>query len=106
MKKLTKKLIEEMKADTTNVIFENSGFIKIVKENGDVVLDWINENTLEFAIDNYEELDKVCNSFYKNLVSKKYKGSALDKIAQAESSYTDHDKAVINNVNHTKLMGF
>ena len=96
-------MIESMKVG--NVVFEKDGFVKILAQNGDVVIDWVNEKTLKFAVDNYDELDKACDSFYKELVAKKYTGSALEKIAKTEAEYSDHDKAVLASVNMDKLLG-
>ena len=104
MRKLTNKMIESMKAG--NVVFEKDGFVKILAQNGDVVIDWVNEKNLKFAVDNYDELDKACDNFYKELVEKKYTGSALEKIAKVEAEYSDHDKAILASVNMDKLKGF
>lgn len=106
MRKLTKTVVENLKKGANNVVFEKDEFIKILAQNGDVVIDWVNEKTLKFAVDNYEELDKACDNFYKELVEKKYTGSALEKIAKAEAECSEHDKAVLASVNMNKLMGF
>lgn len=106
MKKLTKTVVESLKKDSNNIVFEKDGFIKILAQNGDVVIDWVNEKTLKFAFDNYDELDKVCDNFYRKLVEKKYTGSALEKIEKGEAEYSDHDKAILASVNMDKLMGF
>lgn len=106
MRRLTREMIENWKSENDNVVFQKDGFIKILAQNGDIVVDWINEKTLKFAFDNYDELDKACDNFYKKLVSKKYTGSNLEKIAKAEAEYSENDKAVLASVNMDKLMGF
>ena len=47
MRKLTKTVVESLKNDANNVVFEKDGFIKILAKNGDVVIDWVNEKKLE-----------------------------------------------------------
>lgn len=107
MRKLSKALIQTMKNDVNNVVFEKDGFVKILAKNGDVVVDWVNADTVKFAVDNYDELETACNEFFLNLVNKKYNGlSNIEKIKKAESEYTEHDKAVLASVNMDKLMGF
>ena len=104
MRKLTNKMIEDFKVG--NVVFEKDGFVKILAQNGDIIVDWVNEKTLKFAIDNYDELDKACDNFYKELTSKKYTGSNLEKITKAETEYSENDKATLESVNMDRLMGF
>ena len=110
MKKLTKAVVETLKKDTNNIVFEKDGFIKIVKKNGDGVCDWIKPDTLQAAVDNYDELEDGCieyRDFFRKLIEKKYAGmSLLERIADVEKSYSEHDKAVLASVNMDKLMGF
>lgn len=109
MKKLTKAVVDTLKKDTNNIVFEKDGFIKILAKNGDNVLDWVNVDTLKFVVDaKYDELEKECDAFWKAYTAKKYEGlSNLEKIEKIESEYSEHDKAMIASVSgNDKLWGF
>lgn len=85
MRKLTRAVLETLKNDANNVVFEKDGFIKIFAKNGDNILEWVNNSSLEFVVDNekYDELEKECNSFWKEYVAKKCAGflwKALKKL--------------------------
>lgn len=104
MRKLNKAMIEAWKNDTNNIVFEKDGFIKIVKKNGDGVCDWIKPDTLQAAVDNYDELEDGCTEyqdFFRKLIEKKYAGmSLLERIADVEKTYSENDKATIAHFNN------
>lgn len=109
MRKLTKAVVEALKKDTNNIVFEKDGFIKILAKNGDNVLDWVNADTLKFVVDaKYDELEKECDAFWKAYTSEKYSGlSVLEKIEKIESEYSEHDKAMLASVSgNDKVRGF
>ena len=110
MRKLTRAVLETLKNDANNVVFEKDGFIKILAKNGDNILEWVNTSSLKFVVDNekYDELEKECDSFWKEQVAKKCAGlSFMKNKEKIESEYSEHDKAMIASVRgNDKARGF
>ena len=110
MRKLTRAVLETLKNDANNVVFEKDGFVKILAKNGDNILDWVNSSSLKFVVDNekYDELEKECDSFWKEKTVEKYAGlSLMESIEKIESEFSEHDKAMVATVSgNDKARGF
>lgn len=101
---MTKVILENLKKNEKNIVFKKDDYIMIISKEGDCVLSWFNEQTMQYVKDIkvYEELESLTDEFWKKFTEKKYAGlTPLEAIEKCEKeNYTEHDKAVIAKYNN------
>lgn len=103
MKKMTEKDFVELEKNNVKLEADNGRLVTFFNDNEEVT-SWFDKNTFKFATStDYEKfnLEAISDAYALEMTKKKYAGkSALEKIVEAEKSYSEHDKAMIAHFNN------
>lgn len=101
--KMTKKIYEELEKNNVKLEADNGRLVTFFNCNEEIT-SWFDRTTFKFATPaDYEKfgLEALSETYALEQTKKKYAGkSNLEKIAEAEKSYSENDKATIAHFNN------